>query len=176
MDPFYGEVRIFGFGFAPVNWAQCNGQTMSVAQYSALFAIIGIQYGGNGQTTFKLPDLQGSAVMNQGQGPGLTERYVGEAVGTSAVTLLTTQLPNHQHMYNCYIPGSTADLINTPAAGSSLSRTPGQFDYSNTDLPDTTMAPQMIGITGGGSPHENRQPYLVMNFCIALYGIFPVRD
>jgi microcystin-dependent protein len=174
MDAFTGEIRIFGFSFPPYNWAWCNGQSLPVFQYPALNAVIGTLYGGTA-TSLKLPNLQGSAVADQGTGVGLTPRTVGSQWGQSFETLGITQLPSHQHpMTGMTTP--LANVANEPTNASHLARTAGQFDYSAIDTPDTTMANQMIGTQGGGLPHENRQPYLAMNFCICLYGDYPIKS
>lgn len=175
MDAFYGEIRIFGFSFPPQNWAQCNGQTLQIMQYQVLYTILGTQFGGDGQNTFKLPNLQGSAVCNQGQGPGLTNRTFGKSFGATAVTLQQTQMPNHQHTFNT-ISASGTQVVNAPTAGTSyLARTIKQFDYTTTGTCDTTLSPQMIGNMGNSTAHENRQPYLAMNFCICMYGEYPIK-
>ncbi|HYE48198.1 MAG TPA: tail fiber protein [Azospirillaceae bacterium] len=175
MDAFYGEIRIFGFNFAPQNWAQCNGQTMSIMQYQVLYTVLGIQFGGDGQNNFKLPNLMGSAVCQAGQGTGLTNRIFGKTVGASSVTLVESQMPNHQHTVTCYVPTSTSGYTNIPNSATHLARTVGQNNYTNTDTYDTTLAMQMVGIMGGGQSHENRQPFLAMNFCICLYGEYPLK-
>lgn len=173
-DAFYGEIRIFGFTFPPQNWAQCTGQMLQIQQYQVLYTVIGVQFGGNAQTTFQLPNLMGSAVCEAGQGTGLTNRTFGKSVGATAVTLNLNQIPNHQHDLNATTP-SAAQATNAPTNVSRLGRTIKQNDYTNTDTYDTTMAPQMVGSFGSGGPHENRQPYLAMNFCICTYGEYPVR-
>lgn len=175
MDAFFGEIRIFGFSFAPQNWAQCNGQTVQLQQYQVLYSVLGIQFGGDGVNTFKLPNLMGSAVCQSGQGTGLTNRVFGKTFGAPNVTLTYGQMPNHQHTLNAAIP-SAAQLDNNLASGSRLGRTLKQNDFTNTDTYDTTMSPQMVGSFGSGGPHENRQPYLAMNFCICMYGDYPVRS
>ncbi|WP_431860947.1 phage tail protein [Azospirillum sp.] len=174
MDAFYGEIRIFGFNFPPQNWAQCNGQTLQIMQFQVLYTILGVQFGGDGQSTFKLPNLMGSAVCNTGQSPGLTSRAFGKSFGATAVTLLQTQMPAHQHTLNA-VSATVAQLTNTPTTASRIARTNSQLDYTNTDAYDTTLAPQMVGVVGGGGPHENRQPFLVMNFCICTYGEYPLK-
>jgi len=175
MDAFYGEIRIFGFSFPPQNWAQCNGQTLQIMQYQVLYTVIGIQFGGDGQTTFKLPNLQGSAVCNAGQGPGLTTRTFGKSFGATAVTLQQTQMPNHQHTINA-TTASLAQATNTPINNARLARTLKQLDFTNTDTYDTTLSPQMVGNMGSSTAHENRQPFLAMNFCICMYGEYPIKD
>jgi len=175
MDAFYGEIRIFGFNFPPQNWAQCNGQTMSIMQYQVLYTVIGIQFGGDGQNTFKLPNLMGSAVCGAGQGTGLTNRVFGKSVGASTVTLSQTQMPNHQHTFNAANQSLAQSVNNATASTSRVGRTLKQLDFTSTDTYDTTLAPQMVGPIGGGQMHENRQPYLVMNFCICTYGDYPLK-
>lgn len=172
-EPFIGQIVITGFNFAPRGYATCDGQVLSIAQYTALFSLLGTTYGGNGQTTFGLPDLRGRAAMNQGQGPGLTNRTIGESAGETAHTLTTAEMPIHNHM-----------LMASSIAGSSLSPLGKYFaadatgaikTYSDAN-PDTTMNPNVIGLSGGNQPHSNMQPYLVINFSIALEGIFPSRN
>lgn len=175
MDAFYGEIRIFGFSFPPQNWAQCNGQTTPIQQNPVLYSVIGIQFGGDGKTTYKLPNLQGSAVCQAGQGPGLTPRLFGKTTGATTVTLTQSQMPVHQHAFNALMPGPTA-MTDAPTATSRLGRTLNQLDFTNTDTFDTTLAPQMVGaFNGANGSHENRQPFLAMNFCICMYGDYPVK-
>lgn len=173
-DPFLAEIRIFGFTFAPQNWAQCNGQSMPISQNTALFSLIGVTYGGNGTTVFSLPNLQGSTACSSGQLPGSPNHPLGQAFGSPSVTVLTAQIPYHNHNFNATSP-TAAQETNTPVANSSLGRTSGQFDFTSTGNHDTTLAPQMIGMTGGSQPHENRQPFLVLNYCICMAGIYPPR-
>lgn len=176
MDAFYGEIRIFGFSFAPENWSYCNGQTLNVQQYQVLYTILGQQFGGNGQTTFNLPNLQGSAVCETGTGLGLTPRAFGKQFGASAVALVQTQMPTHQHAFNALqMPASGLDDVPNVNSTSYLARTFNQLNYTNTDTSNATLAPQIVGIVGGSEFHENRQPYLVMNFCICMYGDYPLK-
>jgi microcystin-dependent protein len=167
-EPFLGELRLFPFNFAPRGWAFCNGQILSIAQNTALFALLGTTYGGNGQTTFALPDLRGRVPISAGQGPGLTSYSLGETGGTETVTLIATQMPAHSHLVNVSNATATSSRPNgnLPAAGGSYTD-PG--DGSHFDA--ATVAP-----AGGSQPHENRQPYLTLNWCIALEGIFPSRN
>jgi microcystin-dependent protein len=172
MDPFVAEIRIVGFNFAPKGWAFCNGQLISIAQNTALFSLLGTTYGGNGTTNFALPNLQGNAPMHWGQGPGLSNRILGETGGSGSVTLLTTQMPAHNHS----VMGSTASSAVTPngnAWGPLPGITPPPIYQSAT--PDVPMNPAALGNAGGGQPHNNMQPYLTLNFCIALQGIYPMR-
>ena len=172
-NPFIAEIRIVGFNFAPTGWALCNGQILSIAQNTALFSLLGTTYGGNGQTTFALPNLQGSAPMHQGQGAGLSQRDLGEIGGSPTVTLIESQLPAHTHAVGANAGGGN-QVSPTGRAWSSLpGRTPPSL-YATT--PDTTMNPQAFAVAGGSQPHNNMSPYLVLNFVIALQGIFPPRS
>ncbi|MGN6518459.1 MAG: phage tail protein [Dokdonella sp.] len=170
-QPFLGEIRMFGCNFAPHRWAMCNGQVMSIAQNTALFSLLGTFYGGNGQTTFALPDLQSRSPMHQGQGPGLTPRSLGENGGSETVALTVQQLPAHNHALGAQ--GARADRAN--ATGSLLAQG-AQSIYAGGSSPTTTLAPQSTGSAGSSLPHYNMQPYAVVNFCIALEGIYPARN
>jgi microcystin-dependent protein len=169
-DPFVAEIRPFAFNFAPTGWAQCNGQLLPISQNTALFSLLGTFYGGDGKTTFALPNLQGSAPMHQGQSPGTSDRVLGEAAGEPSVTLIQSEMPAHPHALNAM--ESTATARQPPgqmfAVGEAIS------DY-HTGAPNTNMSPNMLTVAGGSLPHNNMQPYLVINFCIALQGIFPPR-
>ena len=169
-EPFLGEIRVFGFNFAPVGWAFCQGQLLPIAQNTALFSLLGTTYGGDGVQTFALPDLRGRVPVNMGQGPGLSPYNLGQASGTETVTILQNQMPAHGHSVQANDgPGS-----GTRPAGSVLART-GASTYAA--APDgTTMAATMISQAGGGQPVPNLQPLLVLNLCIALQGIFPSRS
>ena len=171
-DPFLAEIRIFPFNFPPTGWAFCNGQLMPISQNTALFALLGTTYGGDGKSTFALPDLQGSAPMQPGQGQGLSLRDLGEMSGVESITLLVSEIPFHTHTLNGSI--DDADLrIPSPARG--LAKSAGGNIYSTANSPQATMAFQGLPPAGGGLPHNNMQPYLALNFCIALQGIFPQR-
>jgi microcystin-dependent protein len=168
--PFLGEIRIFACNFAPRGWAMCNGQLLPINQNQALFSLLGTNYGGNGQTTFALPNLQGRVAIHEGQGSGLSAYTLGETGGAESVTLLTTQMPQHTHS----VAASSAAATGTRPGGSVPARA-STAAYATT--PDgTLMNATMLTTAGGGQPHENRQPYLVLNFCIALQGIFPARN
>jgi len=167
-EPFLGQLQQFGFNFAPRGWAFCNGQLMSIAQNTALFALLGTTYGGDGQTTFAVPDMRGRISLHMGQGPGLTNREEGEASGNESVTLLSTQMPQHNHLLNA---STGQKLVSIPAANNF-----GASDsFTNATL-DSVLDPGTVGLTGGNQPHENRQPFLVINWCIAVEGIFPSRN
>jgi microcystin-dependent protein len=173
-DPFVAEIRIFGFNFAPRGWAFCNGQILPISQNTALFSLLGTNYGGNGATTFGLPNLMGSAPMAHGHGPGLSDRFIGESGGTETVTLLESEIPNHTHAAQGKgtPPPSTGG---TPAATAALGRSNGGLAYTAVaNL--TPMSPSVISPAGAGFPHNNMMPYLTVNFCIALQGIFPPRS
>jgi len=175
MDPFVAEIRMFAGNFAPSGWAFCNGQILSISQNTALFALLGTTYGGNGQSNFALPDLQAQSPIGPGQGPGLSNYFLGEQSGVENVTLLTTEIPLHTHgapQATSAGGTSTSPLGNTWAA-SGGGRTPPPLYATGT--PNTPMNPAAIGVAGGGQPHQNRQPYLAVSFIIALRGVFPPR-
>jgi microcystin-dependent protein len=166
MDPYLGEIRLFAGNFAPKDWALCNGQLLPIAQYTALFSLLGTNYGGNGTTNFALPDLQGRAPMHQ-----VTPSAVGVTGGSPTVTLLLNEIPAHTHAPNSQSSQGVADPTNAIWTNTVGLRGP-QF-YGST--PDTSMNPQAIQASGGGQSHNNMQPYLGLNYIIALSGIFPSR-
>jgi microcystin-dependent protein len=169
-EPFIGEVRTFGFNFAPRGWAMCNGQLLPINQNQALFALLGTFYGGNGTTNFALPNLQSSVAIHQGQGPGLSPYALGQTGGVETVTLTSQQMPTHNHQVNA--SGSSA--TGARSGGTVLGHATANI---YTGAPDgTVMNAGMIGNAGGSLPHGNIQPYLTLNFCIALVGIFPSRN
>src|SRR5262245_23907299 len=172
-DPFVAEIRIFGFNFAPRGWAVCNGQILPIPQNTALFALLGTTYGGDGVTTFALPDLKARVPMHPGQGPGLSLHDLGETGGTAAVTLQPSEMPAHTHALGV----QTAPLGAVAApAGTTLGRpASGKLYVTAAPPPPVSMSPSMLAQAGGGQPHNNLQPYLTVNFCIALQGIFPAR-
>lgn len=170
--PFIAEIKMFGFNFAPAGNALCNGQLVPIAQNTALFSLLGTTYGGNGTTTFALPNLQGRAVMHAGQGPGLSNRVLGETGGAASVTLQASQLPIHSHALNVVAQADgAADRSN--AVGNVLAK-PSDSAYATGAL-NATMNAATVGATGASAAHNNLQPYLTINFCIALQGIFPAR-
>ncbi|MDP9118556.1 MAG: tail fiber protein [Actinomycetota bacterium] len=169
-EPFLGELRLFGFNFAPLGWAFCSGQLLPIDQNTALFSLLGTQYGGNGQTTFALPDLRGRVPISMGQGPGLSNYDIGEASGTETVTLNATQMPAHTHgVIANGGPASTGRPDNAVPA-----RAPSNV-YASAPS-GTAMNAGMISSSGGNQPHNNLQPFLVLNWCIALQGIYPSRN
>jgi len=172
-DQFVAEIRIFPFFFAPTGWAFCDGQIMPISQNTALFSLLGTTYGGDGKSTFALPDLQGSAPMQPGQGQGLSLRDLGEMSGVESITLLQSEIPVHTHTLNADNV-DPADLnIPSPARVLAISQNAFAYQPSSTGL--GMMAFQALPPAGGGLPHNNMQPYLTLNFCIALQGIFPQR-
>ncbi|HXW79649.1 MAG TPA: tail fiber protein [Acidimicrobiales bacterium] len=170
-DPFLGEIRVFGFNFAPVGWAQCNGQQMAISQNTALFALLGTQYGGNGTTTFNLPDLRSRVPLNQGQGLGLSNYVIGQQGGGENVGLQLNNMPAHNHTVT---PGANDSAATaTRPGGAVLARTSAAIYASASD--GTTMASATTSTSGSNVPFSVIQPYLALNFCIALQGIFPSR-
>ena len=170
-DPFVAEIRIFPFNFAPKGWAWCDGQILPISQNTALFSLLGTNYGGNGTSNFALPDLQGRAPMHPGQGPGLSLHDLGESGGTETVTLLESEMPSHSHALSA--SAGPANL-QAPASDRVLGRA------NNTvyrDTPDTLvpLAAEALAPAGGDQPHNNMQPYLTFYFNIALQGVFPPR-
>ncbi len=173
-DPFIAEIRIFPFNFAPNGWAQCNGQLIPISQNTALFSLLGVNFGGDGRTTFGLPNLQGRVPLAPGQGPGLSLYDLGEAGGETTVTLLQAMVPAHTHSLQ-----ADARLANSssPSPQNALARS-SPFIYK---APSGAATPQplaqgAIGTSGGNQPHNNVQPYLTLNYCIALQGIYPARS
>jgi microcystin-dependent protein len=171
-DPFLAEIRIFPFGFAPKGWAFCNGQLMPISQNTALFSLCGTTYGGDGKSTFALPDLQGNAPMFWGQGPGLSLRDIGEIGGSPSVTLVTAEMPLHPHGLRA---ASDPGDLKIPSPSRSLARSQNANAYKNTTENVVAMSPSATGLSGLSLPHNNMMPYLTMNFCIALQGVFPPR-
>lgn len=170
-DPFVAEIRVLPFNFAPRGWASCDGQLMPISQNTALFSLVGTYYGGDGRSTFALPNLGGRFATSSGTGPGLSPRDVGETVGQAAVSLAPSEMPGHTHTLGAgSSPAATSPAGNVMAPtanGSSVYRAPGA---------PAPMAAATISPAGGGQPHENRQPFLALTFCIALQGIFPARS
>lgn len=169
-SPFVGEIRMFGFNFPPNGWAFCNGQLLPISQNTALFSLLGTFYGGNGQTNFALPNLQASFVVHQGQGPGLTDRSLGEASGSASVTLTASEIPVHAHT----LPVSDLPADRSNATGNYLAVPPDPVFAAG--VANTSTSPNTLQPAGGGVPHNNLSPYLAVNFCIAMSGIFPARN
>jgi microcystin-dependent protein len=175
-NPFIAEIRIFTGNFAPNGWAFCDGQFLPISQNTALFSLLGTTYGGDGRTNFALPNLQGSAPMQAGQGAGLSLRDLGETGGEQAVSLLTTQMPVHNHPANAHI-GSNGDQMSPAGNLWSMGHygRQGAPMYSATPGPNQ-MSPFATSVVGGGQPHNNLMPYLTLNFIISLFGIYPSRS
>ena len=177
-QPYIGQIMIFGGNFAPQGWAPCQGQLLPISENEALFTLIGTTYGGDGQNTFALPDLQGRVPLHMGQGPNITQTYVmGESAGVESVILQSQQLPSHNHSFlaanvgDANTPGPTTILANEGGADASKVSIYAPFDATPANM--TTLAPGSVAAASGGQPHDNMQPYLALNFCIALVGIFP---
>ena len=171
-DPFVAEIRIFPFNFAPKGWAWCNGQLLPLSQNTALFSLLGTTYGGDGKRNFALPNLQGSAPMHPGQGPGLSQHDLGESGGSDAVTLLESELPAHNHTMSAQTVDN-ADVTNVVDTASYAPSTGGTLYQDATD--GTMLAPAALPAVGGSLPHNNLMPYLTFYFNIALQGVFPPR-
>jgi microcystin-dependent protein len=167
-QPFVGEIRMFAGTFAPVGWEFCNGQMLPISENEVLFQLIGTTYGGDGESTFALPNLQSRLPMHQGQGGGLTNRIIGETGGVESVTLTTQQIPIHNHA----AVGAAVTGDQTSANGAVPANSVTVTPYLNTP-PDAAFDAQAIGPTGGSQPHDNLQPYLCINFIISLFGVFP---
>jgi microcystin-dependent protein len=177
-DPFVAEIRMFGFNFAPVGWAQCNGQLLPLSQNTALFSLLGTTYGGDGKSTFALPNLQGFSAMHPGQGNGLSLRDLGEQGGEEQVTLLVSEIPLHNHNIMCSNndPAASIPTNQQPAKGLwDSGAESGVIGFYSTVAQNATMAFQALAPYGGGLPHNNMQPYLFVNFCLAMQGVFPPR-
>ena len=173
--PYVGEIRAYGVGFAPLDWALCNGQLLSIAQYQALYTLIGTTYGGDGTNTFGVPNLNGRVPMHQGNGSQL-QTVLGQVLGTENVTLTSGQMPAHTHAITIGQVPSGGVVERTAAPKSTSYLADSDYDYVYSLTPGTlnaTAGSAAIGLTGGSQPHVNQQPYLTINFCIALYGIFP---
>lgn len=170
-DPFVAEIRIFPFNFAPKGWAWCDGQLLPISQNTALFSLLGTTYGGDGKSTFALPDLQGRAPMHPGQGPGLSLHDLGETGGSETVTLLESEIPAHSHP----LMSLPASANRTNPENNTLARSSAGTPYAAPGGALVFMAPESLTPAGGDQPHNNMQPYLTFYFCIALQGVFPQR-
>lgn len=171
-EPYVAQILIVGFNFAPYQYAFCNGQLQAINQNTALFSLIGTTYGGDGVTTFALPNLQGRAVMNWGSGAGLSSYVVGQPSGVTNVTVTQAQMPSHNHAVYAY---AGTDDQGPTANGWLGERSIPEKLFSDATTPDSVLAGGFVQAAGGSQPHWNQQPYLALNFCIALYGIFPSR-
>lgn len=167
-NPYVGEIRLFAGNFAPSGWAFCAGQLLPISENEALFSLIGFTYGGDGETTFALPDMRGRAPVHQGQGPGLTSRQLGARAGTEAETLTVAQTPAHRH--------AVSASVSIARDGRTVGRVPAQtatHDQYSAATPTSPMAAESVAAVGGGQHHENMQPHLALHFIISLFGIFP---
>jgi microcystin-dependent protein len=171
MDPFVAEIRIFPFNFAPKGWAFCNGQLLPISQNTALFSLLGTTYGGDGKSTFALPNMEGNAPMHPGQGPGLSLHDLGETGGSETVTLLVSEIPGHSHSLNA----SKADAVERLPAGQLPANGVGGIVAYAAPGALTQFSPMGLAPAGGDLPHNNMMPFLTLNFCIALQGVFPPR-
>ena len=172
MDAYVGEIRIFAGNFAPVNWSFCDGQLLAIQDNQALFALIGTTYGGNGSTTFGKPDLRGRLPIGDQQGTGLSNRVMGQPIGTETVTLTETQLPAHQHQVTVSTTAANLSNVTANLIGGGLH----YVSATETSFTEGAMEAGTIGATGGNAAHNNMMPYLVLNFIICLNGIFPSRN
>jgi microcystin-dependent protein len=176
-NPFVAEIRIVGFNFAPMGWAFCNGQQLPISQNTALFSLLGTTYGGDGKSNFALPNLQGSAPMHPGQGPGLSFHDLGETGGEQTVTLLQSEMPAHNHPAAC-LTGSSGDqdspILWAKTQGAGRQQAPPNYATSNSGG-TLAMNPMALSIAGGSLPHNNMSPYLTVNFVIAMQGVYPPR-
>lgn len=183
-DPFFGEVRLLAFNYAPEGWAYCNGQAINISQNPALYSLVGTTYGGDGKTTFKLPNMMGKAPIGSGSGPNLTSRQAGGTYGSGLVSLTSSQVAPHHHTINGALATSPSDYVNTPDGNHLIGFVANQFSFSSVAYPANhpptllnaaTMAPALGTSSGMTDPHENRQPYLSLNFCICVDGLYPDR-
>lgn len=172
-EPFIGQIIMAGFNFAPRGYATCDGQLIAISQNTALFSLLGTTYGGNGQTTFALPDLRGRVPIHQGQGPGLSPRFMGEEAGEEAHTLISTEMPMHNHLVNA---SNAPGAIPAPSGNFLAASSDSALANYRPTADGSVLNPQSIGLAGGSQPHNNMPPYLVVNFAIALEGIFPSRN
>jgi microcystin-dependent protein len=167
-DPFVGEIRQFGFNFAPRGWAVCEGQVIAISQNTALFSLLGVQYGGNGQSTFALPDLRGRVPIGKGQGPGLREYVIGQSGGTETVQLVLGEIPSHSHSLQVSSGAATSTKANSSVPATAFRKVYGGGS--------SKLATSSLATSGQGGSHNNRDPYLGVMYCIALQGIFPPRS
>jgi len=173
-DQFVAEIRIFPFNFAPQGWAFCNGQILPISQNTALFSLLGTTYGGDGRTNFALPDMMGNAPMHPGQGPGLSLHDLGETAGSETVTLIASELPSHNH--NLGAQTNPLSAVASPAGATLTRPASGNIFFGSAGPFAAAMSPSALSPAGSDFPHNNMQPYLTLNYCIALQGIFPPRS
>jgi microcystin-dependent protein len=171
-SPFVAEIRMFAGNFAPTGWASCDGQLLPISQNTALFSLLGTSYGGDGKSNFALPNLAGAVPIGQGQGPGLSERFLGEMSGSEAVTLLDTEMPLHNHLVTAY----TDDLADVPGPGPGVVLGRAQSLNPYRPQADVKMAFNAVSVAGGSLPHNNMMPFVTVYFIIAMQGVFPPRS
>ena len=176
MEPFLGQIQLFGFNFAPRGWAKCEGQLLSIAQYSALFALLGTMYGGDGRTTFALPDLRGRAAVGYGTGPGLSSIQIGQKGGTESITISQGNLPNHNHSLNLTIPVNTGNGDENNAQNNVIATHDNAFSEDASAGANLAPVAGTTNSTGGSQAFNVRDPFLGLNYCIALTGIYPSRN
>jgi microcystin-dependent protein len=177
-EPYLGEIRCFGFNFAPLGWALCDGRLLPIAENDALFTILGTTYGGDGNTNFGLPNLSGRIPMHWGNPQGRMSTLIGQSQGDSTATLGVSQIPAHRHpiVSEMVAPGGVTERTATPSGSAFIGPSNPDAAYKVTNTLDAGLSAQIIGRSGGSQPHENMQPYLVVNFCIALQGIYPSQN
>jgi microcystin-dependent protein len=173
MDPFVAEIRIFPFNFAPKGWAFCDGQILPLSQNTALFSLLGTTYGGDGKSNFALPNMQGNAPMHPGQGPGLSLHDLGETGGSDTVSLLESEIPSHSHTMRAHNLDQADHQVPSPQTSIAQSANGSAFQTTTSGL--VTLSDSVLAPAGGDQPHNNMQPYLTLNFCIALQGVYPPR-
>lgn len=171
-NPFVAEIRIVGFNFAPTGWAQCDGQLLPISQNTALFSLLGTFYGGDGKSTFALPNLQGSVAIHQGSGAGLSQRFVGEQSGSQTETLIISEMPLHTHTATANISPAT---LGTGDTTTGFARSGGGSAYKGGPA-NVALDPTTLAISGSSLPHNNMMPYLTLNYVIAMQGVFPARN
>lgn len=172
MDPFVAEIRIFAGNFAPKGWAMCNGQLLPISQNTALFSLLGTTYGGDGKSTFALPNLQGGVPIHHGQGSGLSDRFLGESGGAETVTLLTSEMPVHNHQLRAAADVGTRQV---PASDAALAAIDAGRPAAYAASANAYLEVSALGVAGSSFPHNNRSPYLCLNFIIAMQGVYPPR-
>lgn len=175
MDPYIGEMRLLPYNFAPVGWHDCDGSLLPIAENEALFTLLGTTFGGDGQTTFGLPDMRGRVPVHNGTGPGAGTYVLGQMAGTESVTLTAQQMPMHTHGMAVTTAAGTSGA---PSSGCELGAVNGEQLYTSdiSGLPAAPFADTMIGAAGGSQPHDNCMPTLTMRFCIALAGVYPTQS
>ena len=171
MTPFLGQIQAFGFNFNPRGWMKCEGQLLPISQYNALFSLLGTMYGGDGRTTFALPDLRGRSIVGAGQGPGLSNILQGQKGGSETVTLITANLPAHNHPVSVSVNTATGE-----ESSSTLFLSSQASAFSEAPTTNAVLAGVSSGNTGNGQPFSNRTPYLGINYCIATEGVYPSRN